>query len=226
MPEATLLLIDDDETLLGLLGDHLQHAGYRVLAAANGPAGLRLVEGALPDLVVLDVMMPGTDGWEICRLLRSRAAVPVIMLTAKGQEVDKLHGFNLGVDDYVTKPFSFAELTARIGAVLARARSGQDGVPLVKSGDLIVDLAKKRVVVRNEPVELTPTEFRLLETLVRRSGRTVPIETLLAEVWGPRYAGEVEHVKHYIWALRQKIEADPGHPDHVHTVRGFGYRFE
>lgn len=225
MAEATILLVDDDATLLELLADHLRAAGYRPVVALNGQTGLRQVSLFHPDLVVLDVMMPGMDGWEICRRLREESAVPVIMLTAKGEEVDKLRGFRFGVDDYVTKPFSFAELTARIGAVLARARHGAALRRQVTSGNVTIDLDTHHVIVNGRPVELTPTEYRLLALLASQSPRTVPTEQLLLDVWGPEYTGEVKHVKHYIWSLRQKIEADPGDPQHILTERGFGYRF-
>ncbi|HEX6386986.1 MAG TPA: response regulator transcription factor, partial [Anaerolineae bacterium] len=156
---------------------------------------------------------------------REESAVPVIMLTAKGEEVDKLRGFRLGVDDYVTKPFSFAELTARVGAVLARARHGASPRRQVTSGNVTIDLDTHHVIVNGRPVELTPTEYRLLALLASQAPRTVPTEQLLLDVWGPEYTGEVKHVKHYIWSLRQKIEADPGDPQHILTERGFGYRF-
>ena len=226
MPQATILLIDDDPTLLELLSGHLQTAGYRTRVANDGPRGLRLVTEARPDLVVLDVMMPGMDGWEVCERLREKSRVPIVMLTAKGEEIDKLRGFRLGVDDYVTKPFSFAELVARVGAVLARGRDVWTPAHRLTSGDLTIDFDERRVTVTGHVVDLTPTEFRLLEILARHINRTVPTETLLTEVWGPEYAGEVEHVKHFVWTLRKKIEADPGDPKHLITERGFGYRFE
>ncbi len=233
MSNATILLIDDDATLLDLLSSHLQTAGYRPLTAPDGVSGLRLAAEARPDLVVLDVMMPGMDGWQVVERLRGRNAptshpdrLPIIMLTAKGEEIDKLRGFHLGVDDYVTKPFSFAELVARVGAVLARATYASTSTHNLTSGALIIDFDERRVTVAGRPVDLTPTEYHLLETLARRANRTVPTETLLVEVWGPEYAGEVEHVKHFIWTLRKKIEADPGDPKHLITERGFGYRFE
>ena len=231
MTGQTILLIDDDATLLELLSGHLQTAGYRPVTASDGPRGLRLAAGACPDLVMLDVMMPGMDGWEVCERLRGKDApagrpypIPVIMLTAKGGEIDKLRGFRLGVDDYVTKPCSCAELAARVGAVLARAQTTPNHI--VTSGNLIIDFDQRRVMMAGHPIDLTLTEYHLLETLARHADRTVPVETLLVAVWGPGYAGEVEHVKHYIWALRKKIEADPGDPKHVLTERGFGYRFE
>jgi two-component system KDP operon response regulator KdpE len=226
MSSQTVLLIDDDQTLLELLSGHLQAAGYQPLTASDGPNGLHLAVEAQPDLVVLDVMMPGMDGWEICQRLREKSSVPIIMLTAKDEEIDKLHGFRLGVDDYVTKPFSFAELTARVGAVLARTTRSPQSAHQMTSGDLTIDFDQRHVMVAGRLADLTPTEYHLLETLARHAQRTVPSEHLLAEVWGPEYAGEVEHVKHYIWSLRKKIEVDPGDPKHILTERGFGYRFE
>ncbi len=226
MNDNKILLIDDDVTLLELLADHLRVAGYETLLAHNGRQGLQRVAVEQPDLIVLDVMMPGMDGWEVCQKLRENTAVSIIMLTAKGQEVDKLRGFRLGVDDYVTKPFSFAELTARIGAVLARAQREAPPERLFTSGNLTIDFDQHYVTVDGQPVELTPTEFRLLLLLARHPQRTIPTEQLLADVWGQEYAGEVKHVKHYIWSLRQKIESDPGDPQHILTERGFGYRFE
>jgi DNA-binding response OmpR family regulator len=226
MDRPTILLIDDDKTLVELLSDHLETAGYQAIVASDGPGGLRRADQTSPDLVVLDVMMPGMDGWEVCRRLREKSGVPIIMLTAKGEEIDKLRGFRLGVDDYVTKPFSLAELVARVGAVLARSTRVSTKSHSITSGDLTIDSDQRRVSVAGQAVELTPTEYRLLETLARHPNRTLSIEHLLNQVWGPEYAGEVEHVKHYIWSLRKKIEADPGDPKHLITERGFGYRFE
>ncbi len=226
MTDACVLLIDDDDTLLELLSDHLRSAGYLVKTANSGANGLLLASEAKPDLVILDVMMPAMDGWEVCRRLREASAVPIIMLTAKEQEVDKLRGFGLGVDDYVTKPFSFAELTARIGAVLSRARGNFHRSQVITSADLVIDLDHHRVIQAGKTIDLSPREYRLLEVLVSHLNRTVPVKKLLNEVWGPEYTGEVEHVKHYIWLLRKKIETDPGDPRHILTERGFGYRFE
>ena len=230
MSGETILLIDDDATLRELLASQLHTAGYRTREAADGSIGLKLAAEAAPDLIVLDVMMPGMSGWEVCERLRApggaKSRVPIILLTAKGEEFDKLRGFRLGVDDYVTKPFSFAELVARVGAVLTRAQFTQAPTHSLTSGDLSIDFDQKHATVGGRPVDLTPTEYRLLETLARRAHRTVPTETLLVEVWGPEYTGEVEHVKHYIWTLRSKIEVDPGDPKHILTERGFGYRFE
>jgi two-component system KDP operon response regulator KdpE len=171
-------------------------------------------------------MMPAMDGWEVCRRLREGSAVPIIMLTAKEQEMDKLRGFSLGVDDYVTKPFSFAELAARIAAVLLRAGRSTPKSQVITSADLMIDLDQRKVTRAGKVIDLSPMEYRLLEVLVTHLGRTVAVGKLLKEVWGPEYAGEVEHVKQYIWLLRKKIETDPGDPQHIFTERGFGYRFK
>ena len=230
MGSHTILLIDDDATLRELLADQLRTAGYQPVVAPDGSRGLQRAAEVAPDLIVLDVMMPGMSGWAVCERLRaqpgSKGRVPIILLTAKGEEFDKLRGFRLGVDDYVTKPFSFAELVARVGALLTRAQFAQVATHRLTSGDLLIDFDQKRVTRADRLIELTPTEYRLLETLARHPNRTVPAETLLSEVWGLEYAGEVEHVKHYIWTLRSKIEVDPGDPKHILTERGFGYRFE
>lgn len=226
MTQELILIIDDDETLLELLKSHVRSAGYRVLTARSGQEGLKIINDEPPDLVVLDVMMPGMDGWEVCQRLRETSYTPIIMLTGKGDEIDKLRGFHLGVDDYVTKPFSFAELVARVRAVLARSGRADPHGPQVVSGDLEIDFVQRRVTISGHPVILSPTEYRLLASLAHHVGRTVPTEQLLGEVWGEEYAGESEHVKRYIWALRKKLEINPGDPQHILTERGFGYRFE
>jgi len=221
-----ILIVDDDETLLELLSGDMQKVGYRTLTAKTGEQALNLAANDILDLVVLDVMMPGMDGWEVCTRLRETSSTAIIMLTAKGEEFDKLRGFHLGVDDYVTKPFSFPELMARIGAVLTRLNRGEETSRLVQSGDIIVNLDQHTVVVNGRLIDLTPTEYRLLEALASHANRIVPTERLLEDVWGPKYSGDVESVKHYIWSLRQKLETDPGNPRHILTERGFGYRFE
>jgi two-component system response regulator VicR len=225
MADERILIIDDDPILLELLSDHLKRAGYQPSCVQDGISGLQLFTELLPDLVLLDVMMPNLDGWEICRMLRKKTPVPIIMLTAKGEEIDKLRGFHLGVDDYVTKPFSFAELAARVGAVLGRTSRQSASRHSLTSGDLTIDFDRKEVTVASQPVDLTPTEYRLLEMLAKNANRTFPGETLLLEIWGPEYSGEFEHVKHVIWTLRKKIESDPGDPKHIFTKRGFGYYF-
>jgi two-component system KDP operon response regulator KdpE len=226
MNKYKILLIDDDQTLLELLSDHFRNASWNVETATSGAAGLDLAVQQLPDLIILDVMMPGMDGWQVCQHLREYTDTPIIMLTAKDQELDKLRGFRLGVDDYVTKPFSFAELTARAGAVLARVKTHKAIEQIFTSGDFTMNLERRRVTIKGESIDLTPTEYKLLEILVRHAGRTVPAEKLLQDVWGSAYGNETEHVKHYIWSLRKKLETDPGNPRYILTERGFGYRFD
>ena len=226
MPNATILVVDDDPTLLELIQDHLRKAGYVPLIAKNGNQGLKLFAQESPHLVILDVMMPNKDGWKVCEQIRTSSDVPIIMLTAKDQEIDKLRAFRLGVDDYVTKPFSFAELLARVGAVLHRGERNPRRTVVIRSGNLQIDLSRRLVLRSDLRVELTPIEYRLLEALVRHPNRVIPTEGLLSEVWGEQYMGENKHVKHYIWSLRNKLEDDPGDPQHFITDRGFGYHFE
>jgi DNA-binding response OmpR family regulator len=225
MSSGLVLVIDDDETLLGLLAEHLGKAGYRAVTAASGIAGLQTFYDQHPDLVILDVMMPKLDGWTVCERLREISDVPLLMLTAKDEERDRLRGFRLGVDDYVVKPFSFAELVARVGAVLARSRRAAPelrSAPLVR-GDVTIDLAARRVTRAGQALHLTPTEFRLLAALAEHPGHTLAPEALLERVWGSAYADDVENVKRYIHYLRHKLEADPEHPQLILTERGFGY---
>lgn len=220
-----ILVIDDDATLLGLLAEHLSRAKYRVITAISGVTGLQTFLDHHPDLVILDVMMPRLDGWAVCERLRETSDVPIIMLTAKGEEQDRLRGFRLGVDDFVVKPFSFPELVARVGAILARYQripSESYPAPIVR-GDVVIDLAKRRVMCGDQPVHLTPTEFRLLTALAEQPGHTLAPQTLLVRVWGSEYADDVENVKRYIHYLRKKLEADPGNPELILTDRGFGY---
>lgn len=225
--QGTVLVIDDDKTLLRLLQEALSKAGYQVILTSNGIDGLQEMYARQPDLVLLDVMMPRMDGWETLSRIRQISRVPVIMLTAKDGEQEKVRGFNLGVDDYVTKPFSFAELVARAGAVLRRARTS---APIAKnkrysSGNLVLDVDAHRVTKSGKLVELTPTEFRLLETLAEHAGRVLTHEQLLEKVWGYDAGEDTGYIKRYIWYLRQKLEDDPTNPQHILTERGFGYSF-
>ncbi len=222
---SRVLLVDDDATLLNLLGQYLREESFEVFEAPNGTQGIRVAYSERPDLVLLDVMLPGMDGWETCARLREMSNVPIIMLTAKTTEADKLRGFRLGVDDYVTKPFSFAELVARIQAVLARAQTaGRKGPGNFVYGDITLDMERYTATVAGRVLELTPTEFRLLEALVRRSGTVASEEELVQEVWGGYRQDDTALVRRYILMLRKKIEADPANPARILTVRGFGYR--
>jgi DNA-binding response OmpR family regulator len=218
-----ILLIDDDLTLLHLLSQYLRETGFYVVEAANGPMGLRLAYGEKPDLVLLDVMLPGMDGWEVCARLRELTDLPIIMLTAKTTEDDKLRGFRLGVDDYVTKPYSFAELVARIQAVLGRVHSEGNETGYIAHGDILLDMERFQASIGNQALELTPTEFRLLEALVRRKGKVASDKDLIREVWGADRS-DPALVRRYILMLRKKLELDPSNPKWIKTVRGFGYR--
>jgi two-component system KDP operon response regulator KdpE len=222
-----ILIVDDDQTLLHFLEEFLLKEGYEVVSANRGQEALKLFYSERPDLVVLDVMMPGMDGWEICARIRELADVPILMLTAKTDEADKLRGFRLGVDDYVTKPFSLAELGARVSAILSRSRAQQETqTKTYRTGALQVDLRKREALFRDKALELTPTEFRLLAALAGRLGEAVSRETLIGEVWGEDRQGGGSTLRRYIWLLRQKIEDDPGDPQLLVTVRGYGYRLE
>ncbi|MFP4640841.1 MAG: response regulator transcription factor [Chloroflexota bacterium] len=228
MGHRKVMVIDDDVSLLRLLKKSLEKAGYEVDVASSGAEGLKMMYEQQPDIIVLDVMMPVMDGWEVCRRIRQLSDVPVIMLTAKSDEKDKVRGFKLGVDDYVTKPFSFAEFTARIGAILQRADGDSSAKkPYVYSGKgLTLDIGAHRVKVDDTQIDLTPKEFRLLAALAESNGSPVSTESLLSRVWGPEYRGETEHVKRYIWLLRHKIERNPAKPKLILTERGVGYRLD
>jgi two-component system, OmpR family, KDP operon response regulator KdpE len=220
-----ILLVDDDPTLLRFLHDYLTEEAFTVIYANNGTEGLRLAYREHPDLVLLDVMMPVMDGWEVCARLREMSDVPIILLTAKSSEGDKLRGFRLGVDDFVTKPFSFAELTARVNAVLARTQKPQATErSIVKFGALLLDLDRRELRRGEALIPLTPTEYRMLEFIGRNQGRAVSEAELMQEVWGNYRQEDTVAVRRYIWLLRQKIEADPANPVLILTVRGFGYR--
>lgn len=223
-----VLVVDDDSTLLRFLEDFLKHQGFEVVLARNGQQALRAAYEHQPDLVVLDVMMPGMDGWEVTKRLREMADLPIILITAKSAEQDKLRGFGLGVDDYITKPFSFAELSARVQAVLNRIQHHPSSGPhnVVPFGDVVLDQDRREVRRGEQSIALTPTEFRLLEVLSRRPGKAVSEKDLIEEVWGPEQAESDTVVRRYIWLLRKKIEPDPANPRLILTVRGFGYRLE
>lgn len=221
-----ILLVDDEPTLIKFLGEYLEGQDMDVVTASNGPEALRTAFKEQPDLVVLDIMMPGMDGWEVVTRLRELSEMPIILLTAKNAEADKLRGFRLGVDDYVTKPFSFAELTARIQAVISRTRHPQpaENRNLVLFGEWVLDLDARELRRGGQPISLTPTEYRLLETLARQQGRAVEESALVQEVWGPTFQEDTAALRRYIFLLRQKIEPDPTRPQFILTVRGYGYR--
>jgi two-component system KDP operon response regulator KdpE len=223
---AVLLVVDDDLSLLELLSGYLERLDHVVDGVASGAAALERLEARGFDLVILDVTMPGLDGWDILSRIRAVSRVPVIMLTARADETDILHGFAGGADDYVTKPFSFAQLAARISAVLERASPGGGATgSVIHAGDLEVDLERHRLLRAGQPIELTPTEFNILVTLVRASDRVLSARQIVTAVWGPEYANDTGYIRRYVWHLRQKLERDPGHPRYIVNERSFGYRF-
>ncbi len=220
-----VLVVDDDSTLLRFLGEFLGNQNLEVSTAQNGPLALRTAFNDHPDLVVLDVMMPGMDGWEVTSRLREMSNIPIILLTAKNSEADKLRGFRLGVDDYITKPFSFAELTARIQAVLSRVSPQTNNTRnIILFGDIVLDTDKREAHREGKLIPLTPTEYRMLEVLAHHQNKAVSEAELMQEVWGSYRQEETTAVRRYVWLLRQKIEVDPENPKLVLTVRGFGYR--
>lgn len=219
-----ILLIDDDPTLVHLLGEFLADDAFEVIGALSGSAGLQQAYDQHPDLILLDVMLPGMDGWEVCARLREMSDVPIIMLTAKTTETDKLRGFGLGVDDYVTKPFSFKELVARIQALLARAKTTGSNTGYLIHGSVSLDTEKYQAYFEEKALELTPTEYRLLEALVQHKGNVASEEELVQAVWGKNRSEDTALVRRYILMLRKKIESDSSNPKHILTVRGFGYR--
>ncbi len=222
-----ILVVDDEPRMIGFIRMNLELEGYQVIAAHNGLEALEAVRTQLPDAVLLDVMMPELDGFETLRMLREFSTIPVIMLTAKGEEDDKVRGLELGADDYVTKPFGPRELSSRVKAVLRRAE--MPNTPeraLLKVDDrLSVDFNRREVIVNGEHIKLRPTEYRLLYHLIENAGWTVPHEQLLAKVWGYEYRDETHYVRLYINYLREKIEEDPSNPKYIQTERGVGYRF-
>ena len=225
--QAKILVIEDEDDVVHLLRFRLEQEGYEVISACNGVEGLRILQQENPHLVVLDVMMPRMNGWETCKRIRQYSDVPIIMLTALGQETDKVRGLELGADDYVTKPFSLAELVARVRAALRRGAQPLAADVTVQIDErLMVDRAKRQVVVDGQKTELSPTEFRILDCFLDNLGRILTHQSLLTQVWGWEYLDETDYLKVYIHHLRKKIEENPSKPRYIVTERGLGYRFQ
>jgi two-component system KDP operon response regulator KdpE len=224
-----LLLIDDDIQLCELLQLMLSKMDFEVETAHDAVTGLRKAYTMKPDAIVLDIMMPGMDGWQTCQRFREMTDVPIIMLTALGSEEEVIKGLNLGADDYLVKPVTADELAARVRALLRRvARSNtktSNREPILTQDNLVIDLDKYEVTLDGERVDLSPTEFRLLSVLAKYKGRVLPHEFLLTEVWGPEYVGEIDYLRLYISYLRRKLEKDPANPDLIQNEWGVGYRF-
>lgn len=221
-----ILVIDDEETTVQLLTYLLEKRGFEVIKAYSAEDGLRKAYRHQPDLVLLDIMMPDMDGWEVCKRMREMSDVPIIFLTAKGEVKDVVRGLEMGADDYVVKPYDNDELVARIKAHLRRAPKPNMSEELTfNGGDFRINFMNREVRVRNETKHLTPKEFNLLGVLVRNAGRVVPRNELVTEAWGEEYGDAIDSLKLYIHYLRQKLETDPERPEYILTSRGVGYRF-
>ena len=224
-----LLVVDDDRNIVEAvtLGFQLQWQECEVITAYDGEKGLDLFFEEQPEVVILDVALPEMNGFEVLRRIRQVSDVPVLMLTAKGEEMDKVKGLELGADDYITKPFSHLELFARIKAVLRRAELPPpiSAAPSFSVGELAINFESRTVTLRGRPIKLTPTEYNLLYHLVRNAGRVLAHETLLAKVWGDEYRNDVDYLKVYVSRLRNKLEDNPDRPRYILTERGLGYRF-
>jgi len=220
----TILVVDDEPKIVQLARDYLEHAGFRVIEAANGPAALEAVRGRKPDLVVLDLGLPHMDGLDVTRALRKVSGVPVIMLTARAEESDKLVGLELGADDYMTKPFSPKELVARVRTVLRRSEAPPAPDEIIRAGELELDVPRMKLTVAGRVVEVTPTEFELLATLARQPGRIFTRAQLLDALHGVAFESFERAIDAHIKNLRRKIEADPRHPRSILSVYGVGYK--
>ncbi len=235
MSANRVLVVEDDRTLLEVLRYNLSNEGYEVIVATDGAEALELARAQKPDLIILDIMLPKLDGFDVCRILRSETNIPIVMLTAKTEEVDRVVGLELGADDYIIKPFSMRELLARAKAVVRRSTLAREEAEspavepasgLVTIGELQIDIDRRRVYLAGVDLEVSPKEFELLHYLIANRGRVFDREHLLERVWGYNYVGDPRTVDVHVRWLRQKIEADPSHPRHLVTVRGVGYKYE
>ncbi|MAU01864.1 MAG: DNA-binding response regulator [Anaerolineaceae bacterium] len=238
--ESKILVVEDDNTLLEMLEYNLSRQGYQVVTAKDGRSGLTFARQEKPDLIVLDVMLPGIDGFEVCRILRKEFSFPILMLTARTEEVDKIVGLEMGADDYLTKPFSMRELLARVKALLRRvdlireaissesasAADLEEPIPLLTFDNLEIDQNRREVRLTGEPLRLKPKEFDLILFLARHQGIALSRDLILERVWGWTYDGNSRTVDVHVRWLREKIEADPGNARRILTVRGIGYRFD
>jgi DNA-binding response OmpR family regulator len=230
MPDSpTILLVDDEDAVQQLLTYPLEREGFRVVSARDGQEALEVFAAESPDLVVLDIMLPKIDGLEVCKRLRARSTVPIIMLTARDDELDKVVGLELGADDYITKPFSIREFRSRVRALLRRAKLpaylGEEGSEMISTDGLKIDLARRAVELEGRSVQLTYVEFELLRTMASNPGRVFSRKMLLEELWGGAEYREPRTIDVHVRHLREKLEHDPREPEFIHTVRGVGYRF-
>ena len=228
MLKKRILVVDDELNIIKFLRSNLEAGGFEVMAATDGALAINTFEKELPDLVILDIMMPKIDGFEVCRRLREWTQTPIIMLSARGDEGDKVKCLDLGADDYITKPFGAGELIARVNAVLRRSevRANQPTGPAYTRDDLVINLAKRQVTVVGSEIKLTPTEYNLLQELVLNAGKVLTHTYLLNKVWGPEYREETEYLHVFARRLRLKLEPNPAVPKYLITVPGVGYQFQ
>lgn len=227
MKRTRVLVVDDELSIVKFLRANLEANGFEVLTAVNGEDGLRSFEKELPDLVILDIMMPVMDGFEVCRRIREWSQVPIIMLSARGEERDKIKCLDLGADDYVTKPFGSGELTARVRAVMRRVDSASaiPAQPVFSCGSLVINFSQRKVTVGGNEIKLTPTEYNLLQELVMNAGKVLTHAHLLNKVWGTEYRDDTQYLHVFIRRLRVKLENDPLNPECILTVPRVGYQF-
>lgn len=227
MKKTRILVVDDEPRLVRFVVANLQSVGYASITSERGRTAIDLTESHEPDLIILDIMLPDIDGFEVCRRIREFSLVPIIMLTAKAGETDKVKGLDLGADDYLTKPFGAQELLARVRALLRRSElsGGIESKPVLAFDDIEVDVVRHRVTVQGQQVRLTPTEYRLLYQLALNAGRVMFHEDLLRRVWGPEYENEIGYLRVYISRLRRKLEKNPDQPQYIRSEPGFGYVF-
>ena len=227
MKKTRILVVDDELSIIRFLRANLEATGFKVLTAMNGAEALHTLEMEVPDLIILDIMMPKMDGFEVCHRIREWSQIPIIMLSAKGDEGDKVKCLDIGADDYITKPFGASELIARVRAVHRRTEAAATipTRPSFTSGDLQISFAQRRVTVASKEVKLTPTEYSLLQELVLNAGKVLTHTYLLNKVWGPEYREEREYLHVFARRLRAKLEPDPINPEYILTVHGVGYQF-
>jgi two-component system KDP operon response regulator KdpE len=223
--KTRVLIVDDEPETLKYVGANLRARGYEVVTAADGTEALKRAEEDVFDLVLLDITMPGPDGFAVCQALRRTSTMPIIMLSARGQEKDKVKALDLGADDYITKPFGIEELLARVRSALRRSQQETGPAGPLMIGDLAINFGERRVTRAGEEIKLTPTEYELLVQLARSAGKVLSHSVLLQRVWGPEYGEESDYLWAYVRRLRRKIEADPDHPRYLLTEPGVGYRF-
>jgi DNA-binding response OmpR family regulator len=233
MANQKILIVEDDTTLLDVLKYNLEKEGFEVVTAGDGVKALEEVRAEQPSMIILDIMLPNMDGYEVCRIVRSEMTVPILMLTAKAGEIDKVVGLEIGADDYMTKPFSTRELMARIRALLRRSvitrettEEDVETVPTLKSGNLELDISRHEARVDNRNIDLSPKEFDLLAYLMKHKGKVYNRDFLLKQIWDYEYSGDSRTIDVHIRWLRKKIEIDPDHPERIITLRGVGYKFE